>query len=222
MELVSDSSWFSSMENLFDPLFPGEFMPFQEGSLPLDFSGFPPNVTQKEASAVPPVPTLAAQSIPPAPPDSTRTDTPCDTVDNVLAFPYPMFLANGLSLPAIPITPPMTDSVPTRKRRKRDTAPNLLPPPSQVSNLLKLEGVVDTVDSITFESFIAELRNFRSLSSAEELFIKKVTKKIKNRESARKSRQAKKDHNADLETRVNDLVDQTQELKIVCSSNLAF
>jgi len=77
-----------------------------------------------------------------------------------------------------------------------------------------LEGIVDSVDSTAFESFVTELKNFRQLTGAEEAMVKRVTKKIKNRESARKSRQAKKDHNADLESKVNDLSDQNQDLKL--------
>lgn len=221
MELGSDSSsWLSSIENLYDPLFSSEFMhiPFPESSLSLDFgfSGSP-----KEESPPPDVAPLQ-QHNPPAPLEANRmhVDNSEESVSpatvRVSTFPFPGFVPSGFSLPGPTAgLPPPDLSVPTRKRRKRDSAPNLLPPPSQVSNLVKLEGVVDAVDSNTFESFLAGLRNFRSLSSSEELFVKKVTKKIKNRESARKSRQAKKDHNADLETRVSDLVDLTQELKIV-------
>jgi len=96
--------------------------------------------------------------------------------------------------------------------------PNLLPQPAQVPNLIVLEGVVASVDSVVFESFVSELKNFRALTGAEEAMIKRVTKKIKNRESARKSRQAKKDHNADLETQVSDLDDQNNELKQTMSA----
>jgi hypothetical protein len=224
MELISDSSWLPPLENnFFDPLWSNEFMPSfpSEAALPMDsdFTG----ETVLKASAEP-VTGFVAPHNPPL--DSTcgmLVDASCEesVKPSVLpVYPFSMFLPSNTPVAPLPPASPSDLAVPTRKRRKRDTPPSILPQPSQVSDLLKLEGVVDTVDSMTFDGFISELRNFRALSSAEESLVKRVTKKIKNRESARKSRQAKKDHNADLETRVSDLVDLTQDLKIVCSSHL--
>lgn len=223
MELVPESSqWLSSSWGEVEPLFQNDLITFPS-SLPLDgdFSGFTASINPKDAESA----NCSSFVSPQNPPlDNGMNVDSCDeSFKPSFSVPppafFPLFLSPSLEAPVHAGSSP-SDSVPTRKRRKRDTPPSLLPPPSQVTNLLKLEGVVDSVDSITFESFVAELRNFRSLSTAEESLVKRVTKKIKNRESARKSRQAKKDHNADLETRVSDLVDQTQDLKIVCMKKL--
>jgi len=148
-----------------------------------------------------------------------KTDIGMELTNPPLSLPSEHRIAN----PPLPQVAYPSSSLPlctsvdggaTRKRRKRDSTPNSLPPPSQATSLLQLEGVLDPVDSTTFEAFINEIRNFRSLTTAEEALVKKLGKKIKNRESARKSRQAKKDHDAGLESLVLDLEETTQALKI--------
>jgi hypothetical protein len=46
--------------------------------------------------------------------------------------------------------------------------------------------------------------------------VKRLVKKIKNRESARKSRQAKKEISQELDEQVLKLTEQTQKMKLVC------
>jgi len=111
----------------------------------------------------------------------------------------------------------------SRKRRKIDSftsadvsVPSISHPPLSHApfSIKASESELVQMDSKGFEDYVSETRRHRPLSRDEEELAKKMLKKIKNRESARKSRQAKKEHTVGLSEQVDELTNQVQALKI--------
>jgi len=69
------------------------------------------------------------------------------------------------------------------------------------------------LDSISFDKFIQKLTKKKNFSSEEKELVKDLRRKIKNRESARKSRMNKKSKVEDLEKKVKKLTDSTYNLR---------
>lgn len=75
------------------------------------------------------------------------------------------------------------------------------------------EQYLSSLDSKEFQDYVDQLRQKRRLNEDEEGIIKRVNKKIHNRESARKSRQTKKENCIELDTQILALSQQSQSLK---------
>jgi len=76
------------------------------------------------------------------------------------------------------------------------------------------EEYLVTLDYDSFQDYVLQVRKRRSLTRAEEESVKRLIKKMKNRESARKSRLAKKEISQELDEQVGKLTDQTHSLKL--------
>lgn len=72
-----------------------------------------------------------------------------------------------------------------------------------------------SLDSNTFTAFVEALEATRKLSQSEQAEIRKMKRRINNRESARRSRQEKRDLAVGLESKFADLVETLSKLQMV-------
>jgi len=86
--------------------------------------------------------------------------------------------------------------------------------PRLLHSVVHFKESLVTLDSDAFDKYIRRVQQFRSLSPEEREEIKQITRRIKNRESARRSRAEKKDKMSDLEQDVNGLRNQLDALKL--------
>jgi len=104
------------------------------------------------------------------------------------------------------------------RSRKRPRIEVDAPEPSSVKNIKSIADKLTALDSDTFEDYVNRLESLRKLSSAEQNEVKKMRRRIHNRESARKSRQDKRDHTDLLDIRIRQLTDQLHETKLEVAS----
>jgi len=104
------------------------------------------------------------------------------------------------------------------RARKRPRLEMAMPDPRRVMNVKAHVDELTALDSDTFDQFVAALEQVRKLSSAELSELKKMKRRIHNRESARRSRQDKRDHTGLLEDQVRQLADQLNEMRLEVAS----
>jgi len=92
------------------------------------------------------------------------------------------------------------------------------PDPATVKNIKTIADKLTALDSETFQEYISRLESLRKLTSAEQNEIKKMKRRINNRESARKSRQEKRDFTDHLDEKIRLLTDQLHQTKLEMAS----
>eukprot|EP01129_Flabellula_baltica_P003072 TRINITY_DN1291_c0_g1_i1.p1 TRINITY_DN1291_c0_g1~~TRINITY_DN1291_c0_g1_i1.p1 ORF type:complete len:328 (-),score=88.92 TRINITY_DN1291_c0_g1_i1:365-1348(-) len=102
------------------------------------------------------------------------------------------------------------DIVRPKKRVKKTVD---LPEPKYFNDFAKYKDALNALDSLSFETYITEVKRCVVLSPSEKEEIKTIRSRIKNREAARKSRLKKKSKPQVLEDTVRELMDQTKELE---------
>jgi len=99
-----------------------------------------------------------------------------------------------------------------KKRRRNGEVKVIEPEDIEGDSLTKHKDSLIFMDSISFDKFIQKLSKKKNFTSEEKELIKDLRRKIKNRESARKSRMNKKSKVEDLEKKVKKLHDSTTYL----------
>jgi len=99
-----------------------------------------------------------------------------------------------------------------KKRRRKGEVKVIKEPDDIEGDLMKNKDSLIFMDSISFDKFIQKLSKKKSFTSEEKELVKDLRRKIKNRESARKSRMNKKSKVEDLEKKVKKLHDSTTYL----------
>lgn len=91
-----------------------------------------------------------------------------------------------------------------RPKKRLRSGEAKLPTPEKLANenLDNFKSGLVSLNSLDFESFISKLNKVKIYTSEEKALVKEVRKKIKNRESARKSRINKKNKVEDLEDKI--------------------
>lgn len=94
-----------------------------------------------------------------------------------------------------------------------------LPDPDEIKNddMEKYKEILINSDSSSFDSFVQRLSKIKIYSNEEKELIKDIRRKIKNRESARKSRMNKKNKVDDLEKKLKKLTERTHKAKEIMS-----
>jgi len=99
------------------------------------------------------------------------------------------------------------------KKRKRNGEVKVVDPDEmEGDSLTKHKDSLIFMDSISFDKFVQKLSKKKTFTSEEKELVKDLRRKIKNRESARKSRMNKKSKVEDLEIKVKKLHDSTTYL----------
>jgi len=93
-----------------------------------------------------------------------------------------------------------------------------MPDPRQVKHVKVHVDELTALDSETFDEFVAALEEYRKLPAGEVAELKKMKRRIHNRESARRSRQDKRDHTGQLADQVQALTDQLNEMRLEVAS----
>jgi len=96
------------------------------------------------------------------------------------------------------------------KKRKRDENG------VDAKNVSNVEDVQDYLVSLSckeFDEFVGVMSKSRSLTSEESNLIKDIRRRIKNRESARKCRQNRRNKLETLEDKIKGLSEETQKLQ---------
>jgi len=107
---------------------------------------------------------------------------------------------------------------PRAKKRPRIDMEDDMPEPSSVKNLKTITEKLAALDSDAFQEYVDRLESLRKLTSAELNEIKKIRRRIHNRESARKSRQEKREWTDDLDEKIKALTDQLHQTKLEVAS----
>jgi hypothetical protein len=130
--------------------------------------------------------------------------------------PYNNFPMNQGNM-AMPVTTYLQDDkdvlVSDPKKRKRT---NALPDPTQVRSIFDHEEGLSQLSTQDFQEYITMAGVSRRFSTEERQFLDKIAKKIKNRESARRSRANKKTKFQDLEEAIRS---RDKEIEILKSEN---
>jgi archaellum component FlaC len=98
-----------------------------------------------------------------------------------------------------------------RKRQRKSLVP--LPPPNQILDVINFEDALLELDSYSFEEYIEKASQFRTFTPKEEELVNDMNRKIRNRESARKSRLNKKKTLQSLNAKVDELNEENEHLK---------
>jgi len=98
------------------------------------------------------------------------------------------------------------------KKRKRKSNVHL-PEAEKLENVKSFEDALLSLDSISFDEYIKKTMNSRSLPEEEIELVKDIKRRIKNRESARKSRNIKRSKLDNLEGKVKELKEENTSLK---------
>lgn len=106
------------------------------------------------------------------------------------------------------------DSDSTSRARKRPRIELEMPDPATVKNVKHHFEELTALDSATFDHFVQRLAAARKITTLEQAELKKMKRRIHNRESARRSRQDKRSHAGALEEQVRALTDQLNEMKL--------
>jgi len=88
-----------------------------------------------------------------------------------------------------------------------------LPDPDKFCDIKKYEDALLSLDSITFDEYIKKVNGIKKIEDKDKLFIKDIKRKIKNRESARKSRRCRKSKIDVLQSKVSILNNENVALK---------
>jgi len=161
--------------------------------------------------------------LPEAPsPTPPSLDIPLPTLDLPfslpLASPEPM---NSNKRKAA--LPSVSKSRPQKKRKtKKGGDVHKLPPASEIPLndwISKNQAALVALDSISFEEYISVVEKRKTeFTPKEAAQLKDIRRKIRNRESARNSRQKKKDKLEGLQSQVNELRDHNAALREEISS----
>lgn len=100
------------------------------------------------------------------------------------------------------------------RARKRPRIELETPDPRLITNVKHHVDELTALDSEHFDEFVSRLEASRKVSAAEHSELKKMKRRIHNRESARRSRQDKRDHAGHLEEQVRHLADQLAEMRL--------
>jgi len=102
-----------------------------------------------------------------------------------------------------------------RPRKKRKKNSDELPDPRELKNIEEVQNILVTIDSHVFDDYISQVTKFREsgLTNEETNIVKDIRRRIKNRESARKCRQNRKNKTESLEEKIKDLNEETQQLQ---------
>jgi len=92
-----------------------------------------------------------------------------------------------------------------------------LPSSEKMSNVKLYEDALLSLDSISFDEYIEKSMISRKFSNQEQEIVKDIKRRIKNRESARKSRKIKRNKLDVLEGKVKDLKEENNNLKMEVS-----
>jgi len=98
------------------------------------------------------------------------------------------------------------------RKRKRKAAVNL-PTAEQLSNIQSYEDGLLSLDSVSFDEYVDRALQFHRFSDDDRNLLRDIRRRIKNRESARKSRKNKRTKMSTLEGQVMELTDETVGLK---------
>lgn len=97
-----------------------------------------------------------------------------------------------------------------KKRMKKSVE---LPDPQNFHNFSEYKDALNSLDSISFENYITEVKRHIMLTPSEKEEIKQIRSRIKNREAARKSRLKKKNRPKILEDTVRELLLENKNLE---------
>jgi len=94
------------------------------------------------------------------------------------------------------------------KKRKRDDG---RVEPKDVKNVEECQDYLVTLTCSEFDEFVKNIGKFRKMSGEETSAAKEIRRRIKNRESARKCRQNRKDKLESLEMKIKKLTEKTNK-----------
>jgi len=100
------------------------------------------------------------------------------------------------------------------RARKRPRLEFELPDPRLIKNVKQHVDEITALDSEHFDEFVRRLEQTRKLPASELNELKKMKRRIHNRESARRSRQDKRDTSSHLEEQVRNLTAQLNEMRL--------
>jgi len=102
-----------------------------------------------------------------------------------------------------------------RPKKRLRTGEAKLPVPEKIAkgNLEDFKRGLVSLNSIDFEAYMLKLNKIKIYTNEEKEVIKDIRRKIKNRESARKSRLNKKNKVDDLEVKIKKLAQVTFKMK---------
>jgi len=109
-----------------------------------------------------------------------------------------------------------TDIVPPRSHKP--SFGDDLPSPNMMYSVIKFKDALVALEIDSFDDYIVRVSKFRALTIEEKDEVKMIARRIKNRESARRSRREKKDHFADLEKEVRQLKSQVEHMRMELAS----
>jgi len=137
----------------------------------------------------------------------------------VSQIPDNLFKPNLLSTLSMSVSKE-NDSESKRAKKKRKKNTDELPPPSELSNIETVQNILVNFDSNLFDEYISQVSKFRdgNLTKEETNIIKDIRRRIKNRESARKCRQNRKNKLETLEEKIKNLSEETHALQEDISS----
>jgi len=99
------------------------------------------------------------------------------------------------------------------KKRKRKSTLSLPQPEKFESDIKFYEDALISLDSISFDEYMDRISIYRRFNQEEKDKLRDIKKRIKNRESARKSRNNKRNKLETLEYQVKDLTEETVTLR---------
>jgi hypothetical protein len=107
-------------------------------------------------------------------------------------------------------------TLPSRKRRRLEESLSRLslPEARKAVDLMLLQDQLVNLDSDQFHEYVSEVERGRPLSRAEQQLSRTLKRRILNRESARRSRQERKDQVGIMEERIDALARELQETKL--------
>jgi len=130
----------------------------------------------------------------------------------------PEFSSQSTLLPpssSFPTSSPIDDISSGRPSKKRKKNSDGLPDPRELKNIEDVQNILVTIDSNVFDDYISQVTKYRErgLTNEETNIVKDIRRRIKNRESARKCRQNRKNKMESLEEKIKDLNEETHQLQ---------
>jgi chromosome segregation ATPase len=107
-----------------------------------------------------------------------------------------------------------------RAQKEEDPSKNL-PAPQYLKHVRNVFEDLVALDSASFKEYIKSVRSTRPLSSEENTLVKKINRRINNRESARRSRKEKREITDALESQIQTLNDDLDELRMANATQAA-
>jgi len=116
---------------------------------------------------------------------------------------------------SLPMSQDVNETKSKKRPRKKKKNMEELPSPNGLTNIEDVQNILVTLDSEVFDEYIGQVTKFRErgLSNEETNVVKDIRRRIKNRESARKCRQNRKNKMGTLEEKIKALVDETHQLQ---------